>query len=112
MSIKPYQYQAKVTRVIDGDTLEVVVDLGFHASFSTTLRLYGINAPEMKGTTKAAGTKSKERLKTLLEGKDVLIDSKRLDKYGRTVSTVFVGDMNVNELMVKEGLAVRYMEDS
>lgn len=106
-----YKYKAKVTRVVDGDTADVVVDLGFSVSVTTTLRLYGINTPEMKGASKVEGAKSKARLKELIEGKEVVIESRVYDKYGRTVSTVFLGDVNVNELLVKEGLAVTYMVD-
>lgn len=106
-----YKYKAKITRVVDGDTADVMIDLGFSVTVNTTLRLYGINTPEMKGASKAEGAKSKARLKELVEGKDVVIESRVYDKYGRTVATVFLGDVNVNDLMVREGLAVPYMVD-
>jgi micrococcal nuclease len=104
-----YQYAAHILRVVDGDTAEARVDLGFRVSVHVTLRLYGINTPEVKGTTKEAGLKSKARLKELIEGKEVHLESKALDKYGRTVAVIRLGDQNINEMLVKEGFAVVFM---
>lgn len=106
-----YNYNAKITRVVDGDTAYALVDLGFNVSISADLRFYGINAPEVHGATKDAGLKSKARLQELIEGKDVTIDSKKLDKYGRTVAIVYLNGVNINDQMVKEGFAVPYMVD-
>jgi micrococcal nuclease len=104
-----YKYRAKVTRVIDGDTAVVLVDLGFYVFITVHLRLFGINAPEMHGETRLAGAASKARLQELIEGKDILIESRALDKYGRTVAVVFLNDVSINDQMVKEGLAVPYL---
>lgn len=100
-----YQYQARVLRVIDGDTLVANVDLGFKISVVVTVRLYGIDTPELRGTTRSAGQAARARLCELVDGKQVLLDSRALDKYGRTVAVLTVDDQNVNDLLVKEGHA-------
>jgi micrococcal nuclease len=107
-----YQYRATVARVIDGDTAEVVVDLGFRVSVRAVLRLHGIDAPEVRGPTRPEGLRSAAHLRGMIEGREVTIDSKNLDKYGRTVAVVWlagVGD-SVNALMVRDGWAVEMAE--
>jgi len=104
-----YQYRAWVIRVIDGDTAEVRVDLGFKVGITATLRLHGIDAPELKGETLKAGKAARARLREVVEGKEVVIDSRELDKYGRTVAVVLLDGVNVNELLVSEGHAAPYV---
>ncbi len=57
-----YEYRARIVRVIDGDTVEAEVDLGFHISSRMMLRLFGINTPEIKGSTKPAGLSARDYL--------------------------------------------------
>jgi len=109
-----YLYRGKVLKVVDGDTVDVQIDLGFALSFKQRFRLYAINAPELRGEHKEAGKKSKEFLKGLIHGKDVLIRTykDRQGKYGRYLAYIYSYDDEVciNDVMVKEGHAVKYME--
>lgn len=111
-----YNYQATVDRVIDGDTVEVTVDLGFRVALRQTVRLYGINAPELHGPTAAAGQAARDFLRKLLPaGTQILITSFKAngagDKYGRWLGKLeFADGMSVNEEMVRTGNAVRYMD--
>ena len=112
MEKREYLFNAKVTRVIDGDTVVVDVDLGFFVTLrDQTLRLAKVNAPELKGKTAEEGAKSKEALRQLVEGKDVVLRTYKSgnDKYGRILAEVFVGDKNVNDWLVTEGLAKPFM---
>lgn len=73
-----YVYRATVNRVIDGDTIEVTVDLGFCASLRQTVRLYGINAPELHGASFHAGRDARDYLSGLLPtGTQVLFNRSR-----------------------------------
>ena len=112
-------YKAKVTRVIDGDTLDVDIDLGFGIRFKTRIRLAGINAPELR--TKK-GVDAKKVVEKMLEeanyevylrtfkGKDY-IDQK--GKYGRWLALVLIprGKENyelLNAILLEKGLAEPY----
>lgn len=103
-----YEYNAIVTRVIDGDTVEVVVDLGFDISHRMLVRLWGIDTPEIRGTTKAAGLVSKARLEELVLNKKLVLQSRvynDTDKYGRCLGVLIVDGVNANDTLLKEGLA-------
>jgi endonuclease YncB( thermonuclease family) len=88
-------FKAEVIRVLDGDTIEVL-----HDKKPERIRLYGIDCPE-KG--QAFGQKAKQATSSLLFGKEVRIESHGRDKHRRTLGTVFDGDLNVNQELVKEG---------
>lgn len=108
-----YEYRATIVRVIDGDTVAAIVDLGFHVSMEMRLRLAGINAPEMRGEEKQKGQEAKSYLEATLDfvtggtGK-VTIHTRKdsADKYGRYLATIFVGRTNLNERMIEAGHAV------
>ena len=113
-----YTYSAKLIRVIDGDTIDLEIDLGFDLSIRQRLKLFGVNTPDSRSADiaeKQKGLEAKQRLTELLprEFKIVTILNKR-GKYGRVLGEVFVKDVNggkdinVNELMVKEGHATKY----
>jgi endonuclease YncB( thermonuclease family) len=88
-------FKGQVIRVLDGDTIEVL-----HEKKPERIRLYGIDCPE-KG--QAFGQKAKQATSSLLFGKDVRIETHGRDKHRRTLGTVFDGDLNVNQELVKEG---------
>lgn len=101
-----YQYQAKLVRVIDGDTIECDIDLGFYMTARMPVRLAHINAPEHN---QEGGTAATDHLKTLLgDGNLILKTYKPHDKYGRYLAEVIIGDMNVNQQMIADGFAVAY----
>lgn len=109
-----YIYSALVTEVYDGDTITVDIDLGFYVHLHRVkVRLFGINAPEIRGDTKAQGLISRNWLRSMVLNQQVMLKTykDRQEKYGRWLATVFVGDGNVNELAVAGGYAIRYMED-
>lgn len=95
-----YQYKAKLNKVIDGDTVNLTIDLGFRMTMTANCRLAGINAPEM--STKE-GQVAKVYLTTILP-ESFIIESTGLDKYGRPV--VKIG--NINQKMIDSGNAVKY----
>jgi micrococcal nuclease len=104
-----YHYLAEVLRVIDGDTVDALVDLGFHIRITKRLRLKGIDAPEKHKPTKDAGDAATDYLKGLIEGQAVAIKTEldSSDKYGRLLATIYLDDgTNVNDLLVQEGHAV------
>lgn len=108
-----YEYRCSVLRVVDGDTVEVQIDLGFDMSFKSMVRLKGINAPEMTGTTKDAGLTAKSYLRGLLPiagNIAIMTDYHReRDKYGRVLGTFWVNGININQAMIDGGHAVPYM---
>jgi endonuclease YncB( thermonuclease family) len=91
----------KVVKVTDGDTVTVLTS----NNKQEKVRLDGIDAPE-KGQDFAE--KSKQYLSSLVAGKSVRVEYKSKDRYGRILGTVYVGNLNVNEAMVREGLAWQY----
>lgn len=106
-----YDYRATVVRVLDGDTVEAQVDLGFRIVQTMMIRLVGINAPELHGATKAAGDAAKTHLTELVANKSIVVHTQldKTEKYGRVLGTLIDGDVNVNEKMVADGHAAPYM---
>ena len=112
-----YEYNCKVKRVVDGDTVDVVIDLGFDIHFATRVRLYGMDTPESRTRNKdekVRGYMSKDFLEEWMEKDDVIIRTRRdkKGKFGRVLGEMIVRGENVNKLMVKECLAVEYYGQS
>ena len=106
-----YEYKATVTKVYDGDTITVDFDLGFGIVLKKqTIRLFGINTPEVRGTEKADGIISRDALRQRILGKQVMIKTSRdkKGKYGRWLGEVFVADENINQWLISEGYAKEY----
>ena len=100
-----YVYAALVERVVDGDTLVFVIDVGFGTQVREKVRLRGIDCPEL-GTEE--GEMAKRFVAKLLPpGTEVLIRSTKSDKYGRFVADVFLSEQYLNNLLLEKGLAVR-----
>lgn len=108
-----YEYMATVNRVIDGDSIEVTIDLGFSIQWNTPVRLYGINAAETNSTDpaeRATAMLAKQWLTEQVNGKVVRLQSvKPKDKYGRYLAEVWLTSgmqtRSVNDQMVKLELA-------
>ena len=107
-----YQYKVKkINRVIDGDTVDLDIDLGFWITVSHRVRLKDINAAETRTLNleeKAKGLVAKEWLeKELSREGEWIIETFKEDKYGRILGVLyFVGDpVTVNERMLNEGIA-------
>ena len=108
-----YEYNCEVTRVVDGDTVDVIIDLGFDISYSSRVRLYGIDTPESRTRDKdekARGLISKDFLKSYLDKGGVVIRTRKdkKGKFGRILGEMIVDDTNINELMIEEYHAVKY----
>jgi micrococcal nuclease len=104
-----FVYSARITKVYDGDTLTADIDIGFHVWVKKEkLRLYGIDAPEVRGKSRPEGLISRDWLRKRLLNKDVTIKTLRdkKGKYGRYIATIYIDGVNVNEELVSKGLAV------
>lgn len=106
-----YQYQAVVNKVVDGDTIWATIDLGFTVSWASSCRFYGINTPELKATDPLVRAKALEAKQYLIDnlpvGTRILIHSRELDKYGRPLVDVYLGDRHINQEILDHGLAVK-----
>lgn len=117
-----YIYRVKkITGVVDGDTIDVDIDLGFNVSFSQRVRLAGIDTPESRTSDKfekTLGLEAKEYLKSKLkDAKEVVIKTEKPDsseKYGRILGWLYVdGDtVSVNDHMIEDGYAWGYLGDT
>jgi micrococcal nuclease len=110
-----YQYKIKkINRVIDGDTIDLDIDLGFGITLSHRVRLKGINAAETRTTDleeKQAGINARLWLeKELSKRGEWIIETTKEDKYGRILGTLYLAGepVTVNEKMLNEGIAKPY----
>lgn len=105
-----YQYKIKnLIRVIDGDTIEADIDLGFNITLNQTIRLEGINAPEtrtLNEEVKKYGVRAKEKLQEYLKGPgDLIVATQKpnsTEKYGRVIGTIYKEgkDITANEYLL------------
>jgi micrococcal nuclease len=108
-----YEYNAKCLKVVDGDTMDLDIDLGMEIHINTRVRLYGINTPEIHtkvAAEKEAGQKAMQRVIAALARWEVPLKIQthkdKKEKYGRYLATIILPDgTNLNELLIKEGLA-------
>lgn len=101
-----YHYSATVERWIDGDTVELTVDLGFRMTYRDHFRLAGIDTPERgKPGSVDAWVRAKELAP---QGSTVLAVTSKSDKYGRWLTVISEAGVEVNSTLVSEGLAVPY----
>ena len=114
-------YVRKVENVVDGDTIDVLIDLGFDILFASRVRLAGIDTPESRTkdlAEKALGLEAKEYLKKhLKDAKSVVIKTEKMDsseKYGRILGWVYInGDTeSLNDKMINDGYAWGYLGDT
>jgi micrococcal nuclease len=120
-----YEYKAVVNRVVDGDTIDVTIDLGFSVWKKMRVRMEGINTPESRTRDleeKKRGLAAKDRLKSILEFNDnkCVLKVSGVGKYGRALATVLVESLSplngedgitlidVNKQLIEEGHAVEY----
>jgi len=114
-------YVKKVEAVVDGDTIDVLIDLGFDILFASRVRLAGIDTPESRTkdlSEKKLGLEAKEYLKyKLKDAKFVKIKTEKMDsseKYGRILGWLFVDeqDVSINDQMISDGYAWGYLGDT
>jgi len=117
-----YEYYVReVKNVVDGDTIDVIIDLGFDILFSSRVRLAGIDTPESRTTDKAEkalGLEAKEYLKKQLkDAKSVVIRTEKMDsseKYGRILGWVYINgeSESINIKMINDGYAWGYLGET
>ena len=116
-----YTYNIKLHKVVDGDTIDAIIDLGFNVSIKKRVRFSGVNTPECRTKDleeKARGLAAKDRVKQLLEGsKTIQLTSYGVGKFGRCLGEIHIDVVDgkekmtlesLNELLIKEGHAVEY----
>ena len=116
-----YTYKITPVKIIDGDTIDAEIDLGFDVKIKKRIRFMGINTPESRTRDldeKARGLAAKDRVKQLLEGcKNITLKSHGVGKFGRCLGEIHI-DMvdgqekltlvSLNELLINEGHATEY----
>lgn len=120
-----YEYKAIVDRVVDGDTIDCTIDLGFKTWKKVRVRMEGINTPESRTRDleeKKRGLAAKDRLVEILElnNNECILQVSGVGKFGRAIASVFVTSLspthedssltliNVNQQLITEGHAVSY----
>jgi len=116
-----YIYSAKLDRVVDGDTIDVVIDLGFDVFIKKRVRLVGIDTPECRTRDleeKARGLAAKDRVKAILkENIKFVLESTELGKYGRVLGKIHISILDgvelltqvcLNDQLIKEKHATAY----
>ena len=121
-----YEYRVKeIDRIVDGDTVDATIDLGFDVLYKTRVRLYGINTPESRTKDleeKERGLAAKARLNEIINkatkmGHHLILATKEKGKFGRYLGIIYIQDCrpdhqeeksNVNQMLVEEGHATPY----
>ena len=120
-----YEYKALVERVVDGDTIDVIIDLGFKTWKKVRVRMEGINTPESRTRDleeKKRGLAAKDRLVEILKynNNECTLKVSGVGKFGRAIASVYVDTLspssdqssitivNVNKQLIEEGHAVAY----
>jgi micrococcal nuclease len=117
-----YEYYVKeVVKVVDGDTIDVIIDLGFDIMFASRVRLAGIDTPESRTkdkAEKALGLESKKYLADRLkDAKNIVIKTEKInstEKFGRVLGHLFINgdDVSLNMELIDNGYAWPYMGDT
>ena len=121
-----YQYRAACVRVVDGDTIDFQIDLGFFLTQVCRVRLRGINTPELHGETAEKGREAKAYVEFLLQkAATILLRTYKTEKFGRWLADVWVSDVKIdpegypdllkyptlNQILLNQNLAVKAFED-
>lgn len=113
-----YFYKALVNRIKDGDSIELIVDLGMNITYLVEVRFNGMDTPEIyKPNTpleRQAGLLVTEHLKQMIEGKEVYIKTFKNSKYGDYLAEVYLNEddkISINQLFLSEGLSREYNGD-
>lgn len=120
--MEAYIFRATCTNVVDGDTIDCELDLGFNLKATHRLRFYGVNTPEMHDKDSVIRTNAKlakEFVKEMVLDKEIMVQTYKSDVFGRYLAKVFIpvegadGVYNcLNDLLVREGYAEEYMADT
>jgi len=110
-----YIRTGKVINVVDGDTIDVDINMGFYTTIRQRFRLLRINCPEKFGETKAQGLTSKEFTTSQLLNKEIVFQSFKTDSFKRWLAEVWYIDengnqVNISDKLLKTGLAVDFIK--
>jgi len=106
-----FEYSGYVLDVIDGDTVTLFIDLGFNIWIKENARLAEIDTPELRSkdeTERGKAYAAKHYLEQLVLKREVIVNTRREDKYGRYLVHLVVDGIDVNRKMVEDGYAVKY----
>jgi micrococcal nuclease len=106
-----YNYKATITNVVDGDTVDALVDLGFTVFVQIRFRLNGIDTPELNSKVQEERKLALEAKQFVIDkclNKKVMIQSHKTDKYGRWLADIYVDNYNLNQQLLDEQLAIPY----
>jgi micrococcal nuclease len=106
-----YEYKATVTNVVDGDTLDAIIDVGFKMTTTQRIRLLGVDTAELTSKDPIERAKAQEAKLFVIEqllSKLVTIQTTKADSFGRYLATIHLGDVNFNQLLIDKGLATIY----
>ena len=115
-AVNPYQYWGKVVRVVDGDTVDIEVELGFEVKFFGRFRLIGVDTPEIFGVKKSSeeykqGKKAAEYVESVIPPGtwvEIRTYAGPREKYGRWLCEIFVDGSNLNQDLIDKGYAQKY----
>ena len=113
-----YEYRCTVTRVVDGDTVDAEIDLGFDIVFKSRIRLFGVDTPESRTRDldeKARGKLASAFLSEKIEQANFVKVQTKLDKkgkFGRVLGVIVADDLDLNQEMIRQNLAVAYSGQS
>lgn len=110
-----YKYKAKLIRVVDGDTVDFMVDLGFNVWSKQRIRLFGINTPEVRTRNKKekeAGLRAKAYVQNMLKDAEIEIKAYEKGKYGKYLADIYLCSgkdrVSLNFLLLEFGYVVEY----
>ena len=106
--MKPeYCYHATVQKIVDADTLDLVIDCVFNIKMTQRIRVAGIDAWETRGEEREKGLKAKEFVESMMNvGTKVIVKTgKDKGKYGRYIGRIYCNDLDLSEVLVEHGHA-------
>lgn len=104
-----YEYQARIEKIIDGDTFEATVDLGFHTYSRQHFRLENYSAPEISGVEKEFGIIAQKKLEELLPvGEIIMLRSAKTEKFGRWLANVNWESGSLSDYLMKQGYGLAW----
>jgi|TARA_B100000035_G_scaffold52148_1_gene40700 micrococcal nuclease len=113
-----YEYKCDITRVVDGDTVDAEIDLGFDIIFKSRIRLYGIDTPESRTSNKDEKARGKLAAKflsdSILHADNIVVQTKldKKGKFGRVLGVIVADDVDLNQALVDNYHAVPYTGQS
>ena len=113
-----YEYKCNVTRIVDGDTVDAEIDLGFDIIFKSRIRLYGIDTPESRTSNKDEKARGKLAAKflsdSILHADNIVVQTKldKKGKFGRVLGVIVADDVDLNQALIDNHLAVAYTGQS